>query len=78
MSSREVLRKQNDVVISKSSELRLPQLILSFAMTIKKTFSTILMFKQIILHQLKINFKEKNIINQIFTRKNKPEKNLPE
>jgi len=34
MSSREVLRKQNDVVISKSSELRLPQLLRSFAMTI--------------------------------------------
>jgi|GEM_PF-2036616 len=42
MSSRGVLRKQNDVMISKSSELRLPQLLLSFAMTIKKTFSTIL------------------------------------
>jgi len=42
MLSRGVLRKQNDVVISKSSELRLPQLIQSFAMTIKKTFSAIL------------------------------------
>jgi len=45
MSSREVLRKQNDVVISKSSELRLPQLFRSFAMTIKKTFSAILKYK---------------------------------
>jgi len=44
MSSREVLRKQNDVVISKSSELILPQLLLCFAMTIKKTFSAILVF----------------------------------
>jgi len=42
MSSREVLRKQNDVVISKPSELRLPQLLLCFAMTIKSTFSAIL------------------------------------
>jgi len=40
------LRKQNDVVISKSSELRLPQLFLSFAMTIKNTFSVILSFNK--------------------------------
>jgi len=44
MSSRVVLRKQNYVMISKSSELRFPQLFLSFAMTIKKTFSVILNF----------------------------------
>jgi len=42
MSSREVLRKQNGVVISKPSELKLPQLRRNFAMTIKKTFSAIL------------------------------------
>jgi len=38
MSSRGVLRKQNDVLISKPSEMRLPQLLRSFAMTIKILF----------------------------------------
>jgi len=44
MSSREVLQKQNDVVISKPSALRLPQLLWSFAITLKKTFSAILVY----------------------------------
>jgi len=35
------LRKQNDVLISKSSELRLPQFLRIFAMTIKSTFSAL-------------------------------------
>jgi len=41
MSSREVLQDQNNVVISKSSELKLAQLCRSFAMTTKIFFSAI-------------------------------------
>jgi len=62
MSSREVLRKQNDVVISKPSELRLPQLLRSFAMTIKKTFSAL------------SNFNFQRILINLYGRKVIPDK----
>jgi len=62
------LRKQNDVVISKSSELRLPQLLLCFAMTIKKTFSAILILSRNAKHCEKVfgSFFKKNKICLFF------------